>query len=371
MSTLSVTNLKNAASATNNLVLNPDGSVNISGGTLSPQTGFKNRIINGGMTIDQRNAGASVAFSTATQFPIDRWNGYSDQANSTGQRSAIAPAGFINSVVITVGTGSTPSAGQVSRFEQRIEGLNVFDLGFGTAAAQPVTVSFWVRSSVTGTHSGVLSNVSGNRSYPFTFAINSANTWEYETVTIPGDTSGTWTTDNSTGMKLMFNFGTGSTYLGTAGAWAGATLFGATGSVQLTATSGATFYITGTQLERGSVATPFEFRSIGQELSLCERYFQTITNGMRVSAMAFSSSALPANWIFKTTMRAAPTTTATVGSSTILSGGANLAVTSIGGGVSTVYNYSMDVGVASGATTAGFGAELRLNAGRIDASAEL
>lgn len=276
----------------------PDGSTQ----NTSPQTGFVNRIINGDMRIDQRNAGASVSFSTATRFPTDRWNGYSDQANSTGQSSTIAPTGFINSLAITVGTGSPPSAGQVSRLEQRIEGLNVFDLGFGTAAAQPVTISFWVRSSVTGTHSGVLSNVSGNRSYPFTFVITSANTWEYETVTIPGDTSGTWTTDNSTGMKLMFNFGTGSTYLGTAGAWAGATLFGATGSVQLTATTGATFYITGVSLVKGSTALPWEFRSIGQELALCQRYYQVVA----FVGTAVTTGEMGATGVFKVTMRTPP-----------------------------------------------------------------
>jgi hypothetical protein len=155
---------------------------------------------------------------------------------------------------------------------QVVEGFNVADLGWGTATAQTVTLSFRVRSSLTGTFAGSIQNGSSNRSYPFTFTISAANTFEDKTVTIAGDTSGTWATDNTAGMRVQFNMGTGSTYSGTAGAWAGANYISATGATNLIATNGATFYITGVQLEKGSTATSFDYRPYGTELVLCQRY---------------------------------------------------------------------------------------------------
>jgi hypothetical protein len=273
--------------------------------------GFRNRIINGGMRIDQRNNGASVSIGTGSPFIVDRWNAYTDLLNMTGQRSTTVPSGFTNSLSITVGTGASPSSGQVSRLEQRIEGFNVADLGWGTASAQTITLSFWVRSSVTGTHSGAVSNQAGNRTYPFTFTISSANTWEYETITIPGDTTGTWLADNGAGFVVKWNLGTGSTFLGTAGAWAATNFFGATGSVQLSATTGATFFITGVQLEAGSVATPFERRDYGRELIMCQRYFQKLGGvaGEIYGAGYITSSGFLTFPITFPTMRVAPTGT--------------------------------------------------------------
>lgn len=275
------------------------------------ELGMRNRIINGDMRVDQRNGGASVVVNTTAPFPVDRWNTYSDIANMTAQRSTVAPAGFINSLLHTVTGGAAPTAAQISRLEQRIEGVNVTDLGWGTANAQAVTISFWVRCSVTGTHSGAVSNNGGNRSYPFVFTVSSANTWEYKTVNIPGDTTGTWTTDNTTGFKLMFNLGTGTTYLGTAGAWAASGLFGATGSVQLCATSGATLYLTGVQVEVGTVATPFERRLYGQELALCQRYLPAFKSSGAVSmagnGMIVSATQATVLYNFLVTPRVAPT----------------------------------------------------------------
>jgi hypothetical protein len=272
-------------------------------GVASPPNsmGFRNRIINGNMVIDQRNAGASVTINTSAPFIVDRFNGYSDLANMTGQRSTTVPSGFTNSVSITVGTGASPTSGQISRLEQRIEGFNVSDLGWGTASAQTITLSFWARSSVTGTHSGAISNSAGNRSYPFTFTINAANTWEFETITIPGDTSGTWLADNGAGFVVKWNLGTGSTFLGTAGAWAASNFFGATGSVQLSATTGATFLITGVQLEAGTNASAFERRDYGRELMMCQRYYQT------ANAVVSASAATSTNYFLKVSMRSAPT----------------------------------------------------------------
>ena len=242
--------------------------------------GFKNRIINGAMVIDQRNAGASVSLSTGSlAYPVDRSGAIITQGSGhTGQRSTVAPAGFVNSLLITVGTGASPTAGQISRIYQGIEGVNVADLGWGTANAQTITLSFWVRSSLTGTFAGGVYNGDSNRTYVFTYSISSANTWEQKTVTIAGDTSGSWNTGNGAGMYVNWDLGTGSTYQGTAGVWAAGAAWATSGSVKLAATSGATFYITGITLEKGSTATSFDYRPYGTELQLCQRYCYQVTS---------------------------------------------------------------------------------------------
>jgi hypothetical protein len=242
---------------------------------------FKNRIINGDMVIDQRNNGAAITVNTtaSAQFAVDRTSSYGTSSAGvfTAQRSTIAPVGFVNSLSSTVTTASTPSAGHEYGLRQTIEGFNIADLGWGTANAKAVTLSFWVRSSVTGTFAGSVCNDAYNRSYVFTYTINSANTWEFETITIPGDTAGTWLTDNGAGIRLQLNLGAGSSKTGTAGVWSVGYLQSATGSVNLISTSGATFYVTGLQLEVGTVATSFDFVSYGTELALCQRYFFTLT----------------------------------------------------------------------------------------------
>jgi hypothetical protein len=245
----------------NSLAYPTEGSVN-----------FRNRIINGDMRIDQRNAGAAVTL-TADLFVVDRFYARTQSAtNSTAQRSTTAPSGFNNSLLVTIGTGASPSSSATNAIRQEIEGFNVADLGWGTASAKTVTISFWVRSSLTGTFGGALSNAGLNRAYPYTYSISSANTWEYKTITIPGDTSGTWATDNSSGIRFWVDLGTGTDRQGTAGSWAAADYRAASGCVQLVATTGATLNITGVQLEVGSVATPFERRPYGTELALCQRY---------------------------------------------------------------------------------------------------
>jgi hypothetical protein len=236
--------------------------------------GFENRIINGAMVIDQRNNGAAVTLSTAVVFPVDRFVCYrtTSGAVATGQRSTIAPANFINSLLYSVTTGATISSTDYNQISHIIEGLNVADLGWGTANAQSVTLSFWVRSSVTGTYGVSVGNSGDNRLYVGSYVINSANTWEYKSVTVPGDTSGTWLTTNGIGLILRWDLGIGSTFSGAAGSWSSSNTQGLTGGVKLVQTTGATFYITGVQLEVGSQATSFDFRSIGQELLLCQRY---------------------------------------------------------------------------------------------------
>ena len=289
----------------------------VDGGLLSPTNGqfygMKSRIINGAMMIDQRNAGASVALSGTPKFVTDRFNvRVGSGSGHTAIQSSTAPAGFAKSLLITVGTGTTPTAGNgTNYFQQVIEGFNVSDLGWGTANAQPVTLSFKVRSSLTGTFGGSFQNYSGNRSYPFTFTISAANTFEDKTVTIAGDTVGSWETNNSGGIVLLFDLGCGSDYLGTAGAWAGADYRGATGDTKLIATSGATFYITGVQLEKGSTATSFDYRPYGTELALCQRYYWKVGASSNSSNVTIGSSAATTicQWALKTpvTMRAYPT----------------------------------------------------------------
>ena len=241
---------------------------------------FRNRIINGDMRIDQRNAGAAVTVSgsySVDRFPIVN----STDGAFSAQQDSSAPAGFVTSLKYTTTTADASlSASQYSFIDQWIEGTNVADLAWGTANAKTVTLSFWVRSSLTGTFGGALRNSDNNRSYPFTYTVSVADTWEYKTVTIPGDTSGTWLTTTGRGMACNFGLGVGTNFSNTAGAWAGANYLSATGAVSVIGTLNATWYITGVQLEVGSVATPFERRPYGTELSLCQRYFQSINSGV-------------------------------------------------------------------------------------------
>ena len=242
-------------------------------------TGMKNRLINGGMVLDQRNAGASVTPSADPQYTLDRWVFQRSQASkfSTQQNagSVTPPNGFSNYLGIT--SLSAYSIGSADYFlvQQKLEGFNTADLAWGTANAKTVTVSFWVRSSLTGTFGGAVRNSAENRSYPFSYTISAADTWEQKSITIAGDTTGTWVgATNGIGLSLAFGFGVGSTYSGAAGSWAGANYASATGGTSVVGTSGATFYITGVQLEEGNAATSFEFRPYGTELALCQRYYQ-------------------------------------------------------------------------------------------------
>ena len=280
----------------------------------------RNRIINGDMRIDQRNAGASVATQSGSLYTVDRWNAvaslvskYSVQQNAG---SVTPPEGFTNYLGATSQSSySVPAAG-IYCVRQQVEGFNTADFGWGTANAKTVTLSFWVRSSLTGTFGGSMRNSAANRSYPFTYTISAANTFEYKTVTVPGDTTGTWLTDNSTGISIFFSLGAGATLSGTAGAWAAANYVSATGAVSVVGTNGATFYITGVQLEAGSVATPFERRQYGQELALCQRYFYKWANdaGSHVYTIGLqaygSGGAFGKLFDFPVIMRALPTAVA-------------------------------------------------------------
>ena len=234
--------------------------------------GFKNRIINGAMVISQYNGTSSVT-PVHDGYAIDRYKWVLSQASKvTTQQSSTAPAGFINSMLVTSSAATTVGTSDYFSFEQDIEGLNVGDLGWGTVNAKTVTLSFQVYSSLTGTFGGALRNSSGGRSYPFSYTISSANTWTSISITVAGDTSGTWLTTNGIGLRVNWGLGVGSTYSGTAGAWNSNNNISATGAVNFVSTNGATFYITGVQFEVGSTATSFDTRSIGTELLLCQRY---------------------------------------------------------------------------------------------------
>ena len=276
--------------------------------TTAPSTstfGFKNRIINGGMVIDQRNAGAAIA-SPSDNYTTDRF--YSRQVGggvASVQQSSTAPAGFTNSLLYTV---TTPDSSIVTTdryyVAQFIEGYTIADFGWGTASAATVTLSFWVRSSLTGTFGGALNN-GGTRSYPFTYTINAANTFEQKTITIAGDTSGTWLTTNGVGLQVFFSLGSGPTYSGTAGSWSTNNYITATGATNVIATNGATFYITGVQLEVGTQATSFDFRDYGRELILCQRYYQASSYGTTTYPSATGYARAYAS--FPVIMRTAPT----------------------------------------------------------------
>jgi hypothetical protein len=262
---------------TNKTLTSPvvDKITDASGGVLAPISSvMRNRIINGAMVIDQRNAGASVTVGTGA-FGVDRFRSSEvTDGTATAQQSTIAPNGFSNSLLYTVtGTDASLGSTQYASIEQRIEGFNVADLGWGTASAKTITISFWVRSSVTGTYCVGLYNSGGARSYTAEYTINVADTWEQKTITVVGDTTGTWLTTNGIGVLISFTLAVGSSYQQTAGSW-GTTSFaiGTSNQTNLMATNGATFYITGVQLEVGTQATSFEYRQIQQELSLCQRY---------------------------------------------------------------------------------------------------
>lgn len=246
--------------------------------------GFKNRLINGNMVIDQRNAGASVATSSGVYvYTLDRWianysqtSKYTVQqtpsATETGYATRVA-AGFTNYLAVTSSSAYSVGSSDYFSMGQKVEGYNMADLAWGTSNAKTVVLSFWVYSSLTGTFGGCVGNGSFNRSYPFTYTVGSANTWTQVSVTIPGDQSGTWNSTNGVGMSINWGLGVGSTYTAPAGSWTAGGYISANSAVNVVSTNGATWYVTGVQLEKGVAATAFDFRSYGQELALCQRYY--------------------------------------------------------------------------------------------------
>jgi hypothetical protein len=298
--------------------------------------GFKNRIINGAMVIDQRNAGASVTPSILfNEYTLDRWNAeYSVASKFSVQQTTTAPVGFTNSLKITSTAATSLGSSDYYVIDQFIEGYNIADLAFGTASAKTVTLSFQVYSSLTGTFGGSLSNGAANRSYPFTYTISSANTWTSISVTIAGDTSGTWLTTTGIGMRVHFGLGVGTTYSGTAGAWAGSYFFSATGATSVVGTNGATFFITGVQLEVGSTATSFDYRDYGRELILCQRYYYKVKGDSKFFAIGYVIDSTRAQGLtaFPVIMRTAPSAleqSGTAGDYGVLTGVTSTTCTSV------------------------------------------
>jgi hypothetical protein len=298
MSTLSVSTITDASGGNT-------ATINSYTPTESNMAG-RNRIINGDMRIDQRNAGASVTANGG--YTLDRWEVEASQSSklSIQQQTSVVPTGFTYAAALTslsaYSVGSSDSFG----YRQIVEGFNVADLGWGTADAQTVTLSFWVRSSLTGTFGGAFANGDNNRAYPFSYSISAANIWEQKTVTVPGDTTGTWGKTNGRGIQVRFGLGAGATFSGTANAWVGSDIRTVTGATSVVGTSGATFYITGVQLEAGSVATPFERRPYTTELQLAQRYY-TIEPGDFTTLMMRPDGYRFVPWFFPVTMRTTPT----------------------------------------------------------------
>jgi hypothetical protein len=294
----------------------PYGNINVDTVTTTTPGGIlgggnaslmKNRIINGAMAINQR--GSSI---TSNGYALDRWKITAITGSKmTVQQSSDAPTGFSNSMLITSSAATTIASGDYYDIGQLIEGFNTSDLGFGTANAKTVTVSFWAKSSLTGTFGGSLQNQASNRSYPFTYTISAANTWEYKTATIAGDTTGTWIgATNGAGMALLFGLGIGSTYTGTANAWTAGYIF-PTSAVNLLATNAATLQITGVQLEVGASATGYEYENYTSLLSKCYRYYyrnkaSAANQMMSAAGQCYQSTGVVVNIVFPVPMRTAP-----------------------------------------------------------------
>ena len=274
--------------------------------------GRKNIIINGATNIHQRGG-----TSTGNTYLLDRWHIYSSPTGKhTVSQDTESPVGFKYSMKWTSASAYTPTSGNYFYTGQKIEGHNWDKLEYGTANAKTITISFWARSSITGTWSGIVKNNAQDRTYPWEYTISSADTWEYKTVTVPGCNDGTWLSGNSAGAWIYFCIGSttsGTTYLGSANSWQSSNLIGTTGSNSLVNTNAATLYITGMQVEEGTAATPYEHRSYGDELARCQRYYQKIT-GNKIVLMGDYNNSTSNFWgqiDLRTTMRAAPTVTVT------------------------------------------------------------
>jgi len=364
MSTIKYINGIHPSGSTNNLVFDSSGNTTAGGTVVMGSSFLRNRIINGAMVIDQRNAGAAITPTTGG-YGVDRWSYSLSQASKYSIQqnagSVTPPAGFPNYLGITSLSAYSIGASDYFGIAQGIEGFNFADLAFGTASAKTVTISFWVYSSLTGTFGGSFKNYAGTRSYPFSYTISAANTWEQKTITIAGDTSGTWVGNTNAGAaQVWFSFGVGSTYSAAAGSWASGLYISATGATSVVGTNGATFYITGVQLEAGSVATPFERRQYGQELMLCQRYYYKIkAEGVAsVFGVGFAQSTTVAIGMtnFPVTMRVAPTAleqSGTAGDYRVFftAGTACSSVPTLTGATGTPWGVSTAFTVASGLTT--------------------
>ena len=346
--------------------------------TSASQTAL-NKIINGDMRVDQRDGTATIN-ATSVTYNVDRWlgRGVASAGVFTLAQDTTSPANFTNSLKATVTTAdSSIASGSSYRIQQMVEGYNMADLNWGTSDAQSVTLSFWVRSSVTGTFGGSVANGDYNRFNVFSYTISVADTWEYKTVTITGDTSGTWYTNTSIGIRLNFSLGAGSTLLASAGSWGSSAKEGVTGQTNVIATNSATFYVTGVQLQTGSGASNFEYLQFGQQMLLCQRYFYSLGGTAAYEFIAhgmFTGTTTPLlRAELPVKMRSAPTLS-TSGTFLTKAGSSNLATASFSVDQSATQTYSFSATVSGGSSTIGYAALMFVNnstAARFNFSAEM
>ena len=317
MSTLKVDNIRHNSATSDAITMASDGTctaklTSIGGGGLS----HRNLILNGRFDVFQRFLpGSQVVVNNGNNnYCMDRWYGRGEGSKGVFtliQQDIQSDAqGAHAAARVNVTTTSTPSTDDVYKVAQRIEGVNVRHLHFGTSSAKTITLSFLTKSSVTGTHGGSLMNSAQNRAYPFTYTISSANTWEQKSITIPGDTGGTWVTNTGIGLELNFDMGTAeSNYRRPAGSWYAGRAEGADGAVQLITQSSANWYVTKVQLEIGDTATSFEHLTYPEELARCQRYYYMHARGANKNigqATVYQDNNLFVQLQFPVTMRAAP-----------------------------------------------------------------
>ena len=310
---------------TGDLILNRDAQVPLGAATkqyvdVLPVAMNDNRIINGDMRIDQRNNGAT---GTANGYPVDRWAfgnvaGHGAWGRNIG--SLASAPGFPYYLGFSTNGAYTPAAGEAFQFTQSIEADAISDLQWGTANAQPVTLSFWAYSNIAGSFSGCLGNYAGARNYPFSFTL-AANVWTKTALTIPGDTTGTWVlSGNSGGVTLHFDLGSGANVRGPANVWTSAGIVGVTGAASLFTAVNQYLFLTGVKLEVGSVATPYNRQSLAKSMADCQRYYQV--GSFKLDLYGPASGIVGSYQSFPVTLRAAPTVTPTFTTQSNCSGGA-------------------------------------------------
>lgn len=380
--TSTTTTLKNNGNAymsvdTNDAVTFATGGISVSSLNGGQLAGNRNLVINGDMRIDQRNAGASITPTADSTFSVDRLicrvpvaSKFSIEQN---QNAVTPPVGFINYAGVTSLSAYTVAAGASFALQSKVEGFDFARCAFGTSDAKSITFSFWVRSSLTGTFGGAFLNSAADRSYPYNYTISSADTWEQKTITVTGDTTGTWLTNNAIGLIISFGLGTGADVSGTAGSWVAGTKLNATGATSLLATNAATLYITGVQLEAGSVATPFEHRSYGTELALCQRYYQQLggTSITALSACAYFTTTIAFAKLTFNPMRANPTLAVDSAGDVLVDVNAS-SLTASGVSFTNISTSSARIDITTSSTTQGFAGYARVSANKyVTVSSEL
>ena len=253
----------------------------------------RNMVINGNFSVFQRGTSATTV-SGNDIFAADRFKGWANGGGTfTVEQSTDVPNNeFEFSAKLTnTATDSSVAAGDNYRWATDLEGYTVSRLAYGHSDAKAVTLSFWVKSSLTGTYCGALYSVTASRHYIYEYTISSANTWEKKTITVSsGDTTGSWNRTNGNGLRVYWGFGSGTTYQGTAGAWTAGEKWETSSQAAWIGSASATFYITGVQLEVGETATPFEHEDYGTTLKKCKRYYQVYDNIQGMTLHCYNTS---------------------------------------------------------------------------------